>query len=364
MKINLQDIDTESFYVDEHIIGGEQAYLVTPKQINCVWTKDNTIFRSSVWDKNGSPVSLSFLKFCNWGEKPDIFPVPTNLDKCNLINKEDGSTLIFSLWKDNLIARTRGTVDARSQANGNEIDIFLDKYPQIKDILYANSTGSTANISLIFEWNTPTNKIVLNHVDADIVLTGMIYHADYSYETQDGLDKFAVRNGFNRPVRYTFDSMAQMLEKLPSMTGIEGICVYHSNDQSISKLKTEEYLKLHRFKSNATFENTVDLFFEFGMPDYGTFQSKLIEKFDYECASMVLGFTSIICDGMKEVNKLVDAMKMRVEPLKLISRKDAADTILQKWGDTSRSGMCFQLLSNKELKKEDLKKLLYQVTKN
>jgi hypothetical protein len=364
MKINLHEIDRESFYVNEHTLGGEMVYLVTPKQQGCEWNVNNVIFRSSIWDKDGLPVSLSFKKFGNWGEKPTIFPVPENLDKCNLLNKEDGSTIIFSLWKGNLIARTRGTIDARGQANGDEVDLFLNRYPQIKDILYANSTGTTSNVSLIFEWNTPSNKIVLSHSEADIVLTGMIYHNDYSYERQDGLDMFAKKNGFKRPVRYTFDSMGQMLEKLPTMVGIEGVCVYHNNDQSISKLKTEEYLKLHRFKSNATFENTIDLFFEFGMPEYGEFQTKLIEKFDWECAKMVLGFTSIICDGMKEVNKLVDSMKVRVEPLKLLSRKDAADTILQKWGDTSRSGMCFQILSGKELKKEDLKKLLWQVTKN
>jgi hypothetical protein len=365
MKINLRDIDRESFYVTEHILGGESVYLVTPKQINCVWTKENVIFRSSVWDKDGLPVSISFLKFCNWGEKPEIFPVPINFDKCSLINKEDGSTLIFSLWKDNLIVRTRGTINARNQENGDEIDLFLNRYPQIHQILYSTSVGGTSDISLIFEWNTPTNPIVLRHGEPDIILTGMIHHYDYSYENQNSLDMFAKSNGFKRPVRYTFDSMAQMLEKLPTMTGIEGICVYHNNDQSISKLKTEEYLKLHRFKANANFESTVDLFFEFGMPEYGEFQTKLIEKFDFECANMVLGFTSIICDGMKEVNKLVDAMKVRVEPLKLLSRKDAAEKIFQMWGkETNRSGFAFKILNSKSLTKEDLKKLLYQITKN
>lgn len=100
MKINLHEIDRESFYVNEHNLGGNLVYLVIPKQINCVWTKENAIFRSSVWDSDGNPVSLSLKKFTNWGEKPDVFPTPTNFDKCNLLNKEDGccdeDTILFT----------------------------------------------------------------------------------------------------------------------------------------------------------------------------------------------------------------------------------------------------------------------------
>ena len=198
----------------------------------------------------------------------------------------------------------------------------------------------------------------------DFTLIGAIDKNNYNLMTQVELDKLSLLIGTKRPRYYTFNNIDELINIIRNMNGVEGVCLYSNNDQTIHKIKTEEYLKLHRFKSNANFESTVDLFFEFGMPEYGEFQTKLIEKFDFECANMVLGFTSIICDGMKEVNKLVDAMKVRVEPLKLLSRKDAADTILQKWGDTSRSGMCFSILSGKELKKEDLKKLLYQITKN
>ena len=100
MKINLHEIDRESFYVNDHQLGNETVYLVTPKQQGCEWNVNNVIFRSSMWDGDGLPVSLSFKKFANWGEKPTIFPVPENLDKCNLINKEDGccdeDTILFT----------------------------------------------------------------------------------------------------------------------------------------------------------------------------------------------------------------------------------------------------------------------------
>lgn len=99
------------------------------------------------------------------------------------------------------------------------------------------------------------------------------------------------------------------------------------------------------------------------MPTYQEFQTKLVEHFDWECANMVLGFTSTICDGFKEVNKIVSSMKEYVEPLKTVSRKEAAQKILGSFANTNRGSYCFQLLDGKILDKDCLKKLLYQVTK-
>jgi hypothetical protein len=88
------------------------------------------------------------------------------------------------------------------------------------------------------------------------------------------------------------------------------------------------------------------------------------KNFDYEIAESCKGDISRICEGMKEVEKLVAAMKTKVETLKGMQRKDAAAVILQAYGNTNRSGMAFTLLDNKPLKTDDVKKLLYQVTKD
>ena len=76
--------------VHDHILNGEIVYLVIPKHIGVTWNPENSIFRSSVWDVEGNPVSLSFKKFVNWGEKPDQFPVPSSLNGCVVMEKLDG----------------------------------------------------------------------------------------------------------------------------------------------------------------------------------------------------------------------------------------------------------------------------------
>ena len=134
MKVDLQSIDLTQFYVNEHVLNGELVYLVIPRQIGCVWNKQNKIFRSSVWNSKGELISASFQKFVNFGENPEIFPVPISLKNCVVMEKLDGSTLIVSKYKGQYIIRTRGTIDAgRMEKNGFEIEIFniLDKFKTI-----------------------------------------------------------------------------------------------------------------------------------------------------------------------------------------------------------------------------------------
>ena len=112
----------------QHFVGEHPVLLVQPVHIGCPWGLDNDIFRSSVWDLDGNLVSASFKKFFNWDEKPDLDPAPASLQGATLMEKVDGSTLIFSRYKGHTVIRTRGTVDARKQENGHEIDLLCEKY--------------------------------------------------------------------------------------------------------------------------------------------------------------------------------------------------------------------------------------------
>ena len=97
MQIDLDSLE-DQFLRDEYTIAGETVVLVHPKHLYANWRKDTLKFRSSVWTEDGFPVSLSFPKFFNWGEFTQIVSLPRNLDqnKCQLVEKMDGSTLIVS----------------------------------------------------------------------------------------------------------------------------------------------------------------------------------------------------------------------------------------------------------------------------
>ena len=363
MKIDISSIDRTQFMVHEHSLNGEIVHLIQPQHIGTKWQQDNKHMRSVVVNYDGEVISAGFPKFTNWGENPDNFPVPNSLRNCTVMEKLDGSLLIVSKYNGQYILRTRGTVDASTLANGHELELFKEKF--LKSLTH--DTPDTWNVSILFEWVSPINKIVLNYGDEpDWYVVGIVHHSDYSLYSQEDLDMWAKNKGFKRPATYTFTDVNDLLQNVDQWKGKEGVCVYSKNDQSIHKVKSADYLIKHRFKSEATLENTLDLYFSYGKPLYQEFESKLTETFDYECFEMVRGYASQICDASKEVNKIVDGFKSFIDnQLKVLStRKEQAQKVISSYSESNRSSMIFSLLDGKTLTADQHKKLFWQVLKN
>lgn len=360
MRIDLNTIKKESFYINEHIWNGETVYLITPKELSCEWNQYNKIFRSSVWNSDGELISASFPKFVNWGEKPDVFPVPTSLNDTTVVEKLDGSTLIISKYKGNIMIRTRGTIDAsKLEKNGDEIEIF--KNLVLPKILKAKDTNQdTWSWSYIFEWTSPRNKIVLDYANKpEFLLIGLVYHSQYILMLQDGLDSLARFLDVPRPQTYTFNAINELISNVQAWEGKEGVCVYSNSGQTIHKVKAFKYLKLHAFKSNATLNNTIELYFELGKPDYNKFVNKITEKFDYECCQLVLPFISTILTAHRHITDIIANLIVFIEPLKNLPRKDAAAIIIEK--QPEYKSYCFTILNGKLLDDNELKKFMYSV---
>jgi hypothetical protein len=363
MKIDISSIDRESFMVHEHIIYGEVVYLVQPKHIGAKWKNDNLHFRSSVWNYNGELISASFPKFFNWSEQPDLSPVPNSLKHCTVVEKLDGSTLIVSKYNGQYILRTRGTVDASTMANGFELELFKST---ILNKLQDNN--DTWGYSIIWEWLSPINKIVLSYGDEPIwKLIGFINHINYSLAQQDMLDAMAKKYDLLRPEIYTFTDISDMLQIVDKWQNKEGVCLYSKNDQVIHKIKASKYLLLHHLKSElSSLEKVLDVWLEQGMPDYRTFYNYIFTTFDFELAEQIKGTISRICDAKKEVDLIVSGMNEFVNNrLKTLpTRKLQAEQVISAYGNTNRASFLFKLLDGKSLGKEEYKKLLFQVLKN
>lgn len=369
MKIDLNNIDVESFQLHEHIIPellNEAVILIQPVHIGIKWNQANKHFRSSVWSKkDGTLISAGLPKFCNWGENPDNFPIPLSLDGCNVAEKMDGSALIVSKYNGHYILRTRGTVDASKLENGYEVEVFKKN---ILPKLCVEGEDQSWPISYVFEWITasPKQRVVINYNNSEpeFVLVGVVSHADYSLWSQDLLNAYAKNFKLKRPEMFSFSDVSSLLYAVETWKGKEGVCVYSNNDQTIHKVKSVEYLSKHRFKEHATLENTIDLFFSLGVCSYTEFEKKLTEVFDYECFEMVRGHASNICDAWKQVQVIVDGMKRFVTQIyTLPNRKEQALMIKSSYGTTNRASFVFSLLDGKNLDSEQLKKLMYQVLK-
>lgn len=355
MHVNLPD--PSQFNIKDVTIAGDECILVTPKDMGVEWNDENKIFRSSIWRKNDNfPISLSWKKFTNHGEQPDFEPID-NFDDIEYFHKLDGSAIIISIYKNQLIVRTRGTIDASLLPNGYEISFLKQKYPKVFD----NDLLNTEMYSFLYEWTTPTNRIVLQETDEPTLwLTGVVRHEDYSYVSQNQLDEIAEKIFTPRPKRYSL-SLNNISKWLDAQPNIEGVVAYANNGQYLKKFKTLRYLQLHRvFTGIKTVDHLFDLFVEYGCLDRENFETLLATNFDWELVTSLENLISELYIKWQHVKDTTGGIKnfLNLEWFKSLNRKEQAERIIKEF--PKDSGIAFSILDGKEIDPRKLWKIYIQ----
>lgn len=360
MKINksFDELVEDGFELKWQDIGGVKCVLIGPSHIGQKWTLDTLHFRSSIWTESGELVSAGFRKFFNYNESTNIIPNPKDSDLISgsVYSKLDGSLLIVSKFNDVLICRTRGTFDAKNLDNGYDIDYLKVKYPKAFDNEYLTNGNS-----LLFEWTSPDNIIVLNYGETpDIKLIGMISHEDYLLASQQSLDEVAKSIEVARPKKYVFENIEGMIDIVSKFKGEEGVVVYYNNEQYQSKIKGEEYLNLHRFKSNATFNNMVDIYIDGKFDSIESLRNHIQSHFDFECLKMVEGYIEEIYSLDQIIKRKLDTLKENVGNIAKANdnRKDRALAIIKCYGDTPYKSCAFNILDGRDVDGKGLRLLL------
>lgn len=346
MKIpNLLDrINKDEFKVSESRIADTDVILIQP-EVDAKWNKDNLIFRSSLWTKEGELISAGFPKFFNYGEQLELSPPPTDISDAVLPAKIDGSLLILTKYKGEIIMRTRGTFDARIHDNGGELAILKEKYP----MLFYNWYDDTWAYSILIEWVSPTNQIILKYPEVDFYLIGIVNHDDYSLMKQENLDLVAKCIGMKRPEIYKFKTLEDLMTTIKESKGIEGLVMYTNGEQTLHKVKSAWYLALHRMKSLiGSFDKIYDVWVSFGRPlKYADFYYQMEKTFDFEIAEQCKDTMQSIVDIGEKVKIILDKCSTAIEEIKKMStRKEQAFTIQKDYKDYQS---CMFLLLNGKL---------------
>lgn len=340
-------LNKEEFTLKDCVIGGDDCVLITPNNIKCKWNKDNLIYRSIILRKSdGYVVNSSFKKFFNWSEQPDLEPFPSG--PFTAVEKHDGSTLCIGVYKNQIIHRTRGTVNAQQLDNGVEIEFLLNKYPEILRRVHLNPLWS-----FIFEWETPSNIIVLRKVkEPTLTLIGVIDNRDLSYAPQNILDLLAIDMRVERPKTYAYSSVKECIEDVTVWKGREGVVLYSQDGQSFRKIKADEYCELHKICTGIkNINQVVDLFMTTEkFTKYEDFYKYVEKTLDYEVAEKIKDDMAKVVDSYVKVLDKLNKVKLFVDGVRgeSFSRKDQAMAIMQNWGDW-RKGVAFQILDNKEI---------------
>jgi len=360
--MNITLPDPKFFNFKDCVIAGDECVLVTPKDMGVEWTDDNKIFRSSIWRKSDMHlVSAGFKKFTNLGEQPEFEPIDGHTD-LEFVRKLDGSLLIVSQYKGQLIVRTRGTIDATQLANGHEIATLKEKYPKVFDNFWLKSE----NYTLLFEWTTPTNRIVLKEsedpalwligivthkeVDADPFMMFMgVVHTSYTYFTQSQLDEQATYLDVPRPERFELN-LANVSEYLKDKDSIEGVVIYSNRGQTLKKVKTPRYLYLHRvFTGVKTVDHLFDLYVEYGCTPRENFETLLATNFDWELVTALEPLLDELYLKMNKINLEINRLKVYFTKPDFVEldRKGKAQKILEYFPECAWIG--FSILDGKQL---------------
>lgn len=288
----------EEFTYKDCVIGGDECILIHPKDMSVEWTDENSRFRSCILRKSDyKVVSQGFRKFTNFGEKPEFEPWVYSSFEAR--KKLDGSLLIVSKHNDELIIRTRNSVDCSVHSNFKEIEFLKSKYKKVFE-------NASRHSSMLFEWTTPSNIIVLKeHSEPTLTLIGEVKHEDGSYMSQKWLDTLAPILGVGRPEVFKFDSIKQCREEVFNWKGCEGVVIYSPDGQVLKKIKSDEYLHLHRLSSAlSSMKSLLESYFaapEF-YTSYEDFRKYVEDISDFEIAERNVDNIKTIIDVYNEVN--------------------------------------------------------------
>lgn len=192
-------------------------------------------------------VSHPFDKFFNLNEKPETNEkiVKRNINNARYIyatEKMDGSTIIVSLYKGKPLITTNGSFENDQTKWASEM--FKKQYPQFLPNMKPAHT-------YIFEIIHPENKIVLDYgEEKSLYLLSIRDLKTDELLALDTIHDVANTYGFPYPEVYDFNDLDTMVELAHNMKGAnkEGwvIRIGTDNDESMVKLKLDEYFAMHK----------------------------------------------------------------------------------------------------------------------
>jgi T4 RnlA family RNA ligase len=354
--------NTEIFNFRDVVVAGDECLLITPKDLSVNWTDENAGFRSCVVLKNNPDycISRGFSKFTNWGESPDFQPWDNSWN-FQARYKVDGSLLCISKYKGQLIIRTRGNIDARSHVNGHEIDLLIEKYPMV----FNNSHLNDEYITILCEWTSPNNVIVVKeHSEPTLTLLNVVHNHTGEYESQDYLDNVGWVWSIPRPEKYEYNSVADCIADVKAWEGKEGVVIYSPDFQTLKKIKSDSYLRLHRISAGiCSVSSVLDLFIE--SPKFTTgedFYNYVKDTLDYEIAEKIKSEIQQVIEAYNTFIQMVSVLERAINTYigSLETRKKQAMAIQEQWtGWLVPLG--YHLLDKKPLDNKIIKKSLEKI---
>lgn len=235
-------------------IDGPHGTLVVPGKTKWKWSVQERAFRSLLV-RNGKVVSAGWPKFGNLGEHgfedhaKTIQRAFQQGEPVEVFEKIDGVLMIRSVIDGKVVFRTRATQTGGEHA-GLAWKIARKSYPKLLD-----PTEYTEQ-SLLFEMVSSEFRIVLDYGKDDLVFLGGVHHSDLtifdSMETSKAskdLDLMLCK------IHSSPRSLKEAEKLVNTLCNSEGVVVRCG--QVMIKIKTKDYLSLHKLRANLDKDNVI-----------------------------------------------------------------------------------------------------------
>jgi len=243
--------------------------------------------RGIIFNKHtGEIVQRPFHKFFNHDEPNCTIDYTTNAMETE---KYDGSMIASTIYNDELFVSTTGNLKSSIAEMGRNFIINHNNYVDIiKDF---------ENYTVLFEYITPKNRIVIDYKKENMILlairnkkTGKYlstyeimelgeYYKIPSIEVKDGIP------------------LSKIVEKVKRMEGVEGAVAYTDND--MVKIKTMWYLERHRLFTNKLDKREIaEAFFSNKIDDYYSLvdghKKEELDEIVNEIISLLTEYTNVL----------------------------------------------------------------------
>lgn len=193
-------------------------------------------------------VARSFPRFFNAGECPDLEKT-FDWENFTAESKEDGSLILLYSYGGTWRVNTRGSFAGGEICPGagkTWEEAFYDAGIE-EQAMDALSEGCT----YVFELCTPWNKVVVDYVQPTLFLLSGFHNRSGVELSELGLDSMAELLKVNRPTRWAYASLEEVVEKVNRARGmyLEGV-VLRDRKGTRLKVKNPDYVRLHHLKDN------------------------------------------------------------------------------------------------------------------
>lgn len=241
----------DDFTVKKH--SEKDLYIIKYKHPQVDWSNEYTLqARGIVLDGEGNIVARPYPKFFNLGElrgRDDLDRKTRRLsewnsDKYEVLEKLDGSLVTVFSHEDELMFASSGNLEGEFP---NKFKSWFDKNlikAQKKYLL-----GLTENYTLMFEYISPDNRVVVPYNKTEMVLHGILDTKNVGGEITDSKVLEVVSNELGVSLANNFgrlekESVLNLQKQDYSDNLFEGFVIRFENGKRI-KIKTDTYVSVH-----------------------------------------------------------------------------------------------------------------------